>query len=154
LQRERVDVSTHEPAAKRPAGIALLSFFFVFGALASGLAAFMLLLPGTPLDGLWHLNPHARDIFAAMGLWAVFLMSMVCVACAGAALGLWQCQPWGYWTAISILGINVLGDTFNAFFLREWRTLIGLPIAGLMILYLFRNRMAFGTKKSPTSDVS
>lgn len=84
-----------------------------------------------------------------MGLWAVLLMSMVCVACAAAALGLWHRQHWGYWTAISILGINLLGDTFNAFFLREWRTLIGLPIATLMIAYLFRNRMAFGPKKPP-----
>lgn len=37
---------------RRPAGIIILSFFFVFGALASGLAALMLLLPGTGLDVL------------------------------------------------------------------------------------------------------
>src|SRR5437899_2510885 len=95
LQRERVGVSTHEPAARPPLGIALVSFFFVFGALASALVAFILLLPGTPLDALWRLNPHAREGFGPMGLWAVLLMFMVCVACAAAALGLWHRRRWG-----------------------------------------------------------
>lgn len=127
----------------RPVGVAVLSFFFVFGTLASGLAAVMLILPGTSLDVLWRLNPHARDGFVTMGHWAVFLMSVACLACGAAALGLWHCRRWGYWTATGILSINVLGDTINAFLLRDWRTLIGLPIAGLMIAYLFWNRTIF-----------
>ncbi len=149
-----MDASANDPAAKRPVGIALISFFFVFGALASGLAGFMLLLPRTPLDTLWRLNPHAREGFAPMGLWAVFLMSMVFVACAAAALGLWHRRRWGYWTAISILGINLLGDAINTFVLRDWRTVIGVPIAALMIAYLFRDRMVFGPKKSPMPHLS
>jgi hypothetical protein len=32
-----------------------------------------------------------------------------------------------------MLTINLLGDTLNAFLLRDWRTLIGVPIAGLMM---------------------
>jgi len=138
-----VDALTNEPAAKRPISIALISLFFVFGAFASGLAAFMLLLPSTPLDALWRLNPHARDGLAPMGLWAVFLMSVVCVACAATALGLWHRRRWGYWAAISILAINLLGDTINAIALRDCRTLIGLPIAGFLIAYLLRKRTAF-----------
>jgi hypothetical protein len=139
----QLDTSINELAAKRPAGITLLSFFFVFGAISSGLAAFILLLPGTPLDALWRLNPRAREGFAPLGFWALFLMSVVCVACARAALGLWNRRRWGYWTAISILGINLLSDIINAFALRDWRTLIGLPIAGFLIAYLLRKRTVF-----------
>lgn len=127
----------------RPAGITALSFFFVFGGLASGLAALMLHLPGTPLDLLWRLNPQAREGFVTMGYWAVLLMSAVCLACAAAALGLWRCRRWGYWTATGILSINLLGDTINSFLLHDWRTLIGLPVAGFMIAYLLRKRAVF-----------
>ena len=122
----------------RPIGIALLSFFFLFGVLASGLSAVMLLLPGTPLDMLWRLNPHAHVGFLAMGPWAVVLMSAVCFACATAALGLWRCQRWGRWVAIVILSINLVGDTTNSFLTHDWRTLIGVPIAGIVIVYLFK----------------
>jgi hypothetical protein len=66
-------------------------------------------------------------------------MSGMCCASSG----LWRLRRWGLWTAISILSINLLGDTLNAFLLRDWRTLIGLPIAGLMIVYLLRNGLIF-----------
>lgn len=78
-----------------------------------------------------------------MGPWAPFLMSTVSVACAAAAVGLWQRRRWGCWTAAGILIINLLGDSINAFFLQDWRTLIGLPIAGLMIAYLWKKRTIF-----------
>lgn len=123
---------------RRPVGIALLSFFFLFGVLASGLSVVMLLLPGTPLDVLWRLNPHGHEGFLAMGPWAVVLMSAVCFACATAALGLWRCRRWGRWMAIVILTINLVGDTINSLRTHDWRTLIGVPIAGLMISYLFK----------------
>ena len=131
---------------RRPAGIAILSFFFVFGTFASGLAAVMLVMPGTPLDVLWKLNPSAHGRFVTSGHWPVLLMSAVCLACGSAALGLWQGRRWGYWTAAGILTINVLGDTMNAFLLRDWRTLIGLPISGLMIGYLLWERRTKGAQ--------
>lgn len=74
----------------RSLGISALSLFFVFGVVMSGLAALMLLFPGSVLEPLWRLNPRAREGFAAMGALAVLLMAVVCVACATAALGLWR----------------------------------------------------------------
>jgi hypothetical protein len=128
---------------RRPIGIILLCFFFTFGVLASGLSAVMLLAPGTPLDVLWRLNPHAHEGFLRMGRSAVVLMSAVCLACTAAALGLWRRRPWGYWTAMVILSMNLLGDIINSLLGREWRTLVGVPIAGLMILYLLKKRAIF-----------
>jgi hypothetical protein len=103
----------------------------------------MLMVPGTSIDGLWRLNPHAHEGFIAMGHWSVLLMSTVCVACVSAAWGLWHCRLWGYLTAIVILSVNLLADTINFFLLRDWRTLIGLPIASLMIAYLVGKRQVF-----------
>src|SRR5262249_488738 len=106
---------------RRPTAIALLSLFFVLGTFASGLTVVMLLLPGSSLDLLWRLNPRAHQAFADMGPNAVFVMSMVCWSCAVAAVGLWRCRLWGFWTAICLLSINLLGDTINSFFVRDWR---------------------------------
>jgi uncharacterized membrane protein (DUF2068 family) len=127
----------------RPAGITALSLFFVFGTVMSGLAAVMLLFPGSVLEPLWRLNPQARAGFVTMGNWAVLLMALVCAACATAAIGLWRCARWGHWTALAILSINLAGDTLNALIAHDWRTLIGLPIGGVVIAYLFSKRRVF-----------
>ena len=129
--------------AGRSPGITALALFFAFGAIMSGLTAVMLLFPGSWLEPLWRLNPRARDGFAALGPWAVLLMAVVCIACATAALGLRGCKRWGYWAALTILSINLIGDTANAVIAHDWRTLIGLPIGGAMIAYLLTKRGAF-----------
>ena len=134
----------HRHPSPRPIGITILSLFFVFSTLASGLAAVMLIMPSTSIDVLWRVNPHAHEGFIAMGHWSVVLMSTVCLASASAAWGLWHCRLWGYWIAISVLSVNLLGDAINAFLVRDWRILIGLPIAGLMIAYLRWKRSSFG----------
>ena len=77
-----------------------------------------------------------------MGRWSVLLMVSICVLCGATALGLWRSRRWAYWTAISLLIINFLGDTINAF-LHDRRALIGLPIAALMIAYLASRRNIF-----------
>lgn len=133
----------------RPIGISLISLFFIFGVLASGLSFVMLLRPGTPLEALWKLNPQARVNLSAMANIARLLMLTVCVLCAIAAVGLWRCKSWGYWTAVSMLVINLVADTINALLLHDWRTLIGLPIAGLMIGYLLRKRNVIKASQCP-----
>jgi len=128
---------------RRPTSITLLSLFFVLGTLASGLTVVMLLLPGTSLDLLWRINPPAHEAFAGMKVFGVYVMSMVCLSCAMAAVGLWRGRRWGFWIATSMLSVNLLGDAINFLFLSDWRTLIGLPIAGLMIAGLWWNRKFF-----------
>jgi len=127
----------------RSAGITLLSLFFAFGALASGLTAVMLSFPGSVLEPLWRLNPRAHEGLAMVGWWAVPLMTAVCMACAAAALGMWLRTRWGFWTALAILAINLTGDTANALIARDYRSLIGLPVGGVMIAYLLRERHVF-----------
>ena len=124
----------------RPPGINALGLFFLFGAAMSGLAAVMLMFPGTVLEPLWRLNPRAHEGFAAMGLWAVFLMLVVSGACATAVLGLRRCN----WMALAILSINIGGDATHAMITHDWRVLIGLPIGGAMVVYLLTKRSVFG----------
>jgi hypothetical protein len=128
---------------QRPIGITAICAFCLFGACMSGLTAFLLFFPGTSLDRIWQLNPHAREGFAALGGWAVLLMFTVCAACLIAATGLWRLRIWGLRTAIAMLSINMLSDAINAFALHDLRTLIGLPIGGVVIWYLLRKRAEF-----------
>jgi hypothetical protein len=110
--------------------------FFGFGTTMCVLTVSLLLLPGSALDSLWRLNPDARLAFASLGYWSVVLILTVGTACLFAAIGLWRGRPWGTWLALVILSINILGDLTNVFVRRDYRGLIGVPVAGAMIFLL------------------
>jgi hypothetical protein len=115
-----------------------LAWFFGFGALAAGLSAVSLALPGSPLETLWRLNPTARADLGRLGPWAVLLMLAVSVACAAAAVGLWRQWPSGRRLAITLLVVNLAGDVLNALVRGDLRALVGLAIGGAMLWYLLR----------------
>ncbi len=87
------------------------------------------------LDAIWRLKPAAHAGFLQMGPWAILLMGVVSLACAGAAVGLWIRAPWGRRLALIVLVGNAVGDTINGI-VHDPRTLIGLPIAGLVVAWL------------------
>jgi hypothetical protein len=137
--------------AQPPArGITALGVFFAFGAVVAGVTCIALVIPGGGLEPIWRLNPQARVAFSSMGPWAIVLMCVVSAACALTATGLWLRARWGHRLALAVLGINLLGDTMNAFVRGDLRTLIGLPIGGAMIAYLLRAdvRRRFAPAKS------
>lgn len=122
-------------------GITAFSVFFALGAIPSSVSALALICPGSWSEAIWRLKPEAPEQFASLGPWAVPLMVMVALACAGAAVGLWKTQRWGHRLAIGILTVNLLGDSVNAVLRHDWRTLIGLPIGGAMLAYLLSRRV-------------
>ena len=101
----------------------------------------LLLFPFGLLDFLWRIKPSARVELGALGFFAVALMTIVGVACAAAAVGLMKWTEWGRRLAIAVLVVNIIGDSSNAIVRSDWRTLIGLPIGGLMIYYLMQSRI-------------
>jgi len=122
--------------------IKLLSAFFAFGAIMCTLTIVLLFLPGTCLDSLWRLNPDAHSAFSSIGAAAPLLMLVVGTGCGFAAVGLWRKSLWGVWVALTILSFNIVGDLFNALVRHDYRSLIGVPIGGAMIVYLARYRKA------------
>ena len=103
------------------------------------LTVVLLVFPGTKLDSLWNLNPDARVAFQSLGTWSILLMLGVGTGCALAAIGLWYGTFWGIRLGLAILIVNVIGDLINVVARHDYRSLIGLPVAGAMIFYLARS---------------
>lgn len=96
----------------------------------------LLVFPGTKLDSLWNLNPDAHVAFQSLGGWSILLMLGVGTGCALTAIGLWHRTLWGIRLGVAILLVNIVGDLVNAVTRHDYRSLVGLPIAGAMIFYL------------------
>ncbi len=125
---------------RRPVGLTILAAFFAFGSLMALLASLGLLLPGGVLEPIWAVNPQAQVALTALHSWGVVLMLTVGIACALAAIGLWTRAVWGHHLAVGILAMNLVGDVLNAAIRGDLRALIGIPLGGVMILYLLRSR--------------
>jgi uncharacterized membrane protein (DUF2068 family) len=123
--------------SRRPVGIGLLSGFFALGTIPSLASAVALAWPRAWADAMWRIKPEAKLQFAELGWPAIPLMCVVAAACLASAVGLWTGKKWGQRLATVVLSINLLGDTFNALLRHDWRTLIGLPIGGAMLVYLW-----------------
>jgi len=128
--------------------------FFVAGALICSLVMLALAFPGSILEIIWRLRPQVRDDLQEFGTWSIVLMAAVGAACGLSAFGLARGAEWGRQLAIGVLTVNLVGDMFNAAFRGDPRTLIGLPICGLMIWYLMKLRGAFQTPHSSDGPAS
>ncbi len=102
-----------------------------------GLTIVLLLFPGTRLDVAWRLTPEAQRLFESLGVMSMLLMAVVGIGCGAAAVGLLDGARWGRVLAFVILGANLIGDAANAILRRDYRALIGIPIGGAMIIYLW-----------------
>jgi len=129
------------------AALRAIACLFGFGTLASSFAIITLLFPGTVLDRAWALNPEGHEGLTRLGPLAVLLMALVCAACTTIAFGLWTGRPWGRALAIGGLSINLISDVATAIIRHDPVTLIGVPIAGAIIIYLVRTREVSSTAR-------
>jgi hypothetical protein len=118
----------------------LFVVFFAAGALVCLVTTLSLAFPQSALQPIWQLKPEARVQFQQLGVArSIALMTFVGLACGAASVGLARGREWGRRLALAILIVNVVGDSLNAFLRHDLKTLIGLPIAGLMVWYLAKN---------------
>jgi hypothetical protein len=118
----------------------LFVIFFAAGALTCLVPILALAFPGSFLEPIWRLKPDALVQFQQIGGASIALMAVVGAACGLAGVGLARNAEWGCRLAIGILTINLVGDSLKALLRHDPKTLIGLPIGGLMILYLLNRR--------------
>jgi hypothetical protein len=129
--------------SSRSVGTILLVIFFAAGGLICLLTMLALAFPGSCLESIWRLKPEARNQFEEIGrAVSIVLMAAIGTACSLAAVGLAQAAKWGRWLAIGILTAKLIGDSVNALLRHDPKTLIGLPIGGLMIWYLVKKKVS------------
>ena len=124
----------------RPFGVTALALLFLFGTAASFIAALSLAFPGSLLEPIWGLNPNARAGFDRIGSWAIVVMMIVFVACLCAMVGLWRRSTWGYWLAVGMLVLNLVGNFINVITGTEPKAIVGIPVVLLVLAYLMRRR--------------
>jgi hypothetical protein len=122
-------------------GIPALAIFLLAGAALSFTSGIALLFPGSFLEAMWQLNPHAHAALTRIGEWAVVLMFSVSVACAAAAIGLWRGSWWGQRLAVGLIVVNLVGDVLSAFLGTEPRAILGVPIAAAILIYLLSKKV-------------
>jgi len=125
----------------RPAGVTVLSIFFLLGSIICFSASLSLAFPNGFLEPIWRINPHGHKGLVTLGTWAILLLSIVGVFCAAAAVGLWRGHRWGHRIAIALVVINLVGDVINTLLGTELRAIIGIPIAVALLLYLLSKRV-------------
>lgn len=127
--------------SKRLPGIVALAVFFFAGSFISFTAGLSLLMPGDFLEPLWRLNPRGHDGLVRIGLWAVLLLFTASASCLVAAIGLWRGARWGHKIALVLIAVNLLSDILNAVSGNEPRTIIGVPVALAIMIYLMSGRV-------------
>lgn len=117
-----------------------LILLFVFGVAASLISIISLTFPGSFLEPVWKLNPRAHEWFVRLGGWSIVLMSAVFVTCLLTAIGLWRGLRWGYWLAVIMLFVNLVGDVINVIVGTDRRAIVGIPIVVLLLILLLRSK--------------
>jgi hypothetical protein len=125
----------------KPPGFAAIGVFLFFGATMASLAATTLLLPGTPLDRAWILNPKAYKQLSPLGSKVGILFLLLAVLLVLSGVGWFRRRLWGWRLVVAIIATQVLGDITNLV-RGDWlRGGTGFIIASALLLYLLTPRV-------------
>jgi len=128
-----------------------IGIFLLFGAVMASLAGITLVWRGTALDSMWTLNPRAYRELAPWGQPIGFLFLSLAVVLALAGTGWLKRKRWAWWLAVVIIGTQVLGDATNFFYRRTLQGVVGVTIAGALLIYMTRPyvRAIFAVRPKP-----
>jgi hypothetical protein len=123
---------------ERPFGYAALGAFFVFGAVMATYAAITLLVPGTALDRLWAMNRNGHNQLLQIGRGGALLFVVLAIALSFVAVGWFRRRAWGWALGTAVITVNMFGDLGQIAFGERSKGLLGVIIAGMLLIYLTR----------------
>jgi len=123
-----------------------MTVFLFFGATIATLAGITLLFPGSFLDPIWRLNPEAGEQLHQLGRGIGIAFLGLGVMMIAAAIGWIKRRFWGWGLTVVIIASQVLGDFVNALRGEWWKGVVGVAIAGALLVYLLQPkvRVEFG----------
>jgi hypothetical protein len=100
-----------------------------------------LLLPGTPLDRAWILNPTAYKQLSPLGSKVGILFLLLAVLLVLSGVGWFRRRLWGWRLAVAIIAAQMLGDIIKLV-RGDWlRGGTGAIVAGALLLCLLTTRV-------------
>lgn len=137
--------------ARPTRGVTAVGIFLFFGALMACFAGVTLVWRGSPLDGIWSLNPTAFQQLIPLGTKVGILFLLLSAALAIAGVGWFKHRLWGWRLAVGIILIQILGDLVNSLRGDFLRGAIGLIFASALLFYILRPqvRSRFEGSKAP-----
>lgn len=114
------------------------------------LAAVTMLVPGTPLDAIWRVNPgaYARMLphRVTVGLGFLALAPLF----AAASYGFWRLRGWAWHLARGLFWLHLAGDLARLLLGEVLEGLVGVSASTLILLFLSRPevRARFGVDQS------
>jgi hypothetical protein len=133
-----MDSSEAHSAKAEPRGMTALGIFLFFGALMAFFAGTTLVWQGTFLDRIWELNPRAYALLRPLGKMVGIPFLFLSYALVQAGVGWFKRQISGWQLAVLIITVQATGDLVNAIRGHFFEGLIGVAIAGVLLLYLLR----------------
>jgi hypothetical protein len=107
----------------------------------ASLAGTTLLVPGTPLDRAWSLNPRSYAELSPFGKTAGTGFVLLAGILALAAFGWFQRRLWGWRLTLALIAAQVAGSLVNVFRGRVRDGAFGIALAGALLCYLLRKRV-------------
>lgn len=117
-----------------------IGMFLLIGAGCALYAGITLLWPGTVLDVGWVLNPAGHAGLRALGRGIGLPFCCLAGTLAVVGRGWLKQEPFAWYGAITILGVNLVGDIVRGL-AGQWREgLVGVVAAGLLLTYIVSPR--------------
>ena len=87
------------------------------------------------------MNPTGHAGLRSLGPLGVVGMAALSVTMVVTAVGLLALRRWAWWLAVGGLAVNATGDLATAIATGDPITLIGVPVAGLIVWWLTRREV-------------
>jgi hypothetical protein len=127
---------------RKPVCVTVVAAFLWMATLIAAFLAITLLIPGTPADEVWHLNPTAYQQFKVFGRASGAFLLAVGATAATVAAGLVRGQKWAWWLALSIFALNGMGDIAGFVITRDLvRSGSGVLVAACFLFCLMRRKV-------------
>jgi hypothetical protein len=114
--------------------VVVVGIFLLVAAIFALTVLATLLIPGTPLDGLWAMKAGSREQFVAMGAAGFALLIGLAVVLVPTGIGLLRRWRWARWVAILLLAANVVPDLVMGF---EGNPAIFVPIVPVAAILVY-----------------
>jgi hypothetical protein len=134
-------IMENSDVGRKPVTPVVLSWFFALATCLCLAAGISVLAPNTPIRAIWAIKPTEYDQLLDLAPWSGLGFLLLSGAMAATSWGAIRRTRWGWTLAIAIFVINGVGDAARALMGDVVEGLIGVTIAGSIVVALSQRRV-------------